>query len=753
MAQLFGKNYQEAGSSSSPLLLRSNGEIKLQWGNKFIDLVKNGKINSEAKDCIFTVDTSDEIKANGIYLVTEDSSIWINVEGTKAKLSDNDTTYVSFLTEQETTPEQKQQALTNLGLIYENIDALNKANLVTGLAYVVESNKLYLIQNKVVSEYQVASALPTSGKFDDLTISNLTIKNDTINSNQLSFTIGNIQYLQLKNSQIICSMPLLSDTIQSSNYIYNSSGFSLSYKQGKSSLDIDSINWRNIESELPKNQKEYIEYTIIGEYNIVTSTQQVSSNNSTYNYRFNLKYPNTLSVNDFIEAEINTTYNVYLIKEEIKEVKNGTDVINQNWFYLNKNLPAGFILKVVLDDDSIVYYGSEAVGGVLKLENSNNIESKHVVSAQLVVKKEEAGVVAYIPSTKYFVDVTTRQKHSNKPLECEIIEVNDKYIIVSPLDQEAGGDIIASSQFKIYKARVPQFIQGEGFLVLREWDSENNKYIYHTKIGTISTKEFKDVLQAEWQEDLDDKPNIEYSKVGIYSDNFIGINSQLYNAVFKKGQLYPRYDKDLTIPEGTKKDYKLNKKFDTVIPNLKWIKQLMDIVTPIGTIVAWHGDSIPKGWSICDGSNGTPNLIGKFIKADTSEKQDNETDLDNDNKLLLRKEHLPEHHHPHKPHNHILSGSHTYTDTIYHNTYIGSSTTVGSASEDNSTSAIGSMSYGGRASETVSITVNGSDFKVSNKTSEEQSVNWENKKIKIEPHAYSLVFIMKYQNLYDMYNI
>ena len=91
MAQLFGKNYQEAGSSSSPLLLRSNGEIKLQWGNKFIDLIKNGKINSEAKDYIFTVDTSDEIKANGIYLVTEDSSIWINVEGTKTKVNNTDT--------------------------------------------------------------------------------------------------------------------------------------------------------------------------------------------------------------------------------------------------------------------------------------------------------------------------------------------------------------------------------------------------------------------------------------------------------------------------------------------------------------------------------------------------------------------------------------------------------------------------------------------------------------------------------------
>lgn len=627
MAQLFGKNYQEAGSSSSPLLLRSNGEIKLQWGNKFIDLIKNGKINSEAKDYIFTVDTSDEIKANGIYLVTEDSSIWINVEGTKTKLNNTDTTYVSFLTEQETTPEQKQQALTNLGLIYENIDALNKANLVTGLAYVAESNKLYLIQNKVVSEYQVASALPASGKFDDLTISNLTIKNDTINSNQLSFTIGKTQYLQLKNSQIICSIPLLSDTIQSSNYIYNSSGFSLSYKQGKSSLDIDSINWRNIESELPKNQKEYIEYTIIGEYNIVTSTQQVSSDNSTYNYQFNLKYPNTLSVNDFIEAEINTTYNVYLIKEEIKEVKQEkevktetgtkteteTDVINQNWFYLNKNLPEGFILKVVLDDGSIAYYGSEAVGEVLKLENSNNIESKHVVSAQLVVKKEEVGVVTYVPSTKYFVDVTTSQKHSNKPLECKIVEVNNKYIIVSPLDQEAGGDIIASGQFKIYQARVPQFIQGEKFLALRKWDSVNNKYVYHTIIGTYKESEFG----------ISDDTN---DKFGFYSDDVKVTGISLSGAKFS-GQL-PSFTE-------TKPDTIANNQFPTMeIVNEK-IKKAVDDAgdinislisknsLPKGSIIMFNNaENIPDKWQICDGTNGTPNLIDKFIKAGTTLKEE-----------------------------------------------------------------------------------------------------------------------------------
>jgi deoxycytidine triphosphate deaminase len=34
---------------------------------------------------------------------------------------------------------------------------------------------------------------------------------------------------------------------------------------------------------------------------------------------------------------------------------------------------------------------------------------------------------------------------------------------------------------------------------------------------------------------------------------------------------------------------------------------------PVGAIIGWNGTQIPYGWSICDGSNGTPNLIGSFI--------------------------------------------------------------------------------------------------------------------------------------------
>lgn len=592
MAQLFGKNYQEAGSSSSPLLLRSNGEIKLQWGNKFIDLIKNGKINSEAKDYIFTVDTSDEIKANGIYLVTEDSSIWINVEGTKTKLINTDTTYVSFLTEQETTPEQKQQALTNLGLIYENINALNKANLVTGLAYVVESNKLYLIQNKVVSEYQVTSTLPTSGKFDDLTISNLTIKNNTINSNQLVLTINNIPYLQL-NDNILCSVPFLVDKLQSINYNYNKSGFALYQDNGKSVLDIDSLNWRNIESELPKNQKTYITYTILGDFNIVTGVTDVSTETESL-YKLQLKYPNNISPNlsSYILAELETTYNIFLLTTKVTV----QDDRSYNQIVLDKNIPETHQLYVKFSDSSTKLYSRNDV----KLFDVN----LSVVEAYLY----NNGI-----DTKYIVDIDRAQKHDIIPLEFEISKVDKYYIIIKLQNTLLASDLLNSNQLKIYQARVPQFIQGEGFLALRKWDSVNNKYVYHTIIGTYKESEFG------ISDDTSDK-------FGFYSDDVKVTGISLSGAKFS-GQL-PSFTE-------TKPDTIANNQFPTMeIVNEK-IKKAVDDAgdtnislisknsLPKGSIIMFNSaENIPDKWQICDGTNGTPNLIDKFIKAGTTLKEE-----------------------------------------------------------------------------------------------------------------------------------
>jgi len=42
---------------------------------------------------------------------------------------------------------------------------------------------------------------------------------------------------------------------------------------------------------------------------------------------------------------------------------------------------------------------------------------------------------------------------------------------------------------------------------------------------------------------------------------------------------------------------------------------------PIGTIIAWENAAIPSGWAVCDGQNGRPNLIGKFVRGASSDGQ------------------------------------------------------------------------------------------------------------------------------------
>ena len=50
------------------------------------------------------------------------------------------------------------------------------------------------------------------------------------------------------------------------------------------------------------------------------------------------------------------------------------------------------------------------------------------------------------------------------------------------------------------------------------------------------------------------------------------------------------------------------------IVNLSGIMKQNSLV-PSGVIVAWSGNlnDIPKGWILCDGTNGTPDLVDRFI--------------------------------------------------------------------------------------------------------------------------------------------
>jgi len=52
-----------------------------------------------------------------------------------------------------------------------------------------------------------------------------------------------------------------------------------------------------------------------------------------------------------------------------------------------------------------------------------------------------------------------------------------------------------------------------------------------------------------------------------------------------------------------------------VIPTTKWVRDLLNVYEPIGTIKAYAGTpaTVPAGWAVCNGANGTLNLTDRFI--------------------------------------------------------------------------------------------------------------------------------------------
>lgn len=88
---------------------------------------------------------------------------------------------------------------------------------------------------------------------------------------------------------------------------------------------------------------------------------------------------------------------------------------------------------------------------------------------------------------------------------------------------------------------------------------------------------------------------------------------------------------------------------------------------PGGTIIAWYPKKdadgqykIPKGWLVCDGNNGTPDLRDKFIMGSNI---NNAHEIGGNNKISLKEEHTPRH-------KHSLSisgaGSHSHSVLIKH---------------------------------------------------------------------------------------
>ncbi len=266
---MFGRSYSQIGNSDSDFLIKTKGQVKVQWGSKFIDLIKDGKINVDA-NFIFTAKSADKLGVKDGLYVTPDGSVYLKLGDITLNLvGEVGTTYVSFLEEQETSSEQKYTALHNIGFLYKDMNSLSNLSLKNGIIYIEAEEKLYIVKDGVLSEFTIAFPNPFTEQFiiaksdsnkgallirgqgvsNSIAFEKLFIYNEFGNSyidsdGDIYFRVGSDDKLIISNDGVTFVDPAISSMFKSSGAT-ETSGFRLYFKNNESTLEVDNLIVRN----------------------------------------------------------------------------------------------------------------------------------------------------------------------------------------------------------------------------------------------------------------------------------------------------------------------------------------------------------------------------------------------------------------------------------------------------------------------------------------------------------------------------
>lgn len=632
--KLFGRTYSTVGNSDSDFIIKTRGQVKVQWGKKFIDIIKDGKLNVDVS-FIDSVDSYNDIGSkDGLYYVKKNGSIYLVVNGNKINiLGDVDGTYVSFAYKQDTADEQKGQASKNLGIRYSSKDEATEYGVTNGIVFLEDANRWYIVEDGVFTLYPSELESPYKKQLiiskEDNSIGALVISGQG-NGNALIFNAGSDTlsiYKDFDNYSVDSSSPIITTVGTTSTAELGLDGLSLS-----KSLFCDSI-----ESSSASDFTGFKLYMLDGK-SILSVDQLMVRESSDI---VDITYEKLVTLMDSTNLSTATRYRITDFQNEW-ELTTEEDAIDEDEQAVDEN------------GDPLWQDEDETIPVIAVHKNTHPL----IVSAITTSKLASTGTfddnrewkVEYDPSYNETLSVNRYDESGNF---IETVELAAKGRITRLTDEKGNS---CNYDFKHLKFKITEdgvdkwiytFRNGEEDLSLTDTCRNNVLTVnnYEIKSETVTVRDNGNIvtLQGTLSDNNFGTINSNFNFSG--TANKLNVSGTLENVTFKEDstvdEVIIRNLTNVTFDESFSRTtfhsdindvdfdttvYALlydNEKVKDVYYNNNTVSVICipDIAVatsgiPAGTIVMYNGTSgIPAGWAICDGTEGTPNLTGNFIKA------------------------------------------------------------------------------------------------------------------------------------------
>lgn len=600
MINIFEGNHNEVGSIDKNLIFKTKGKIRIQWNKKFIDLLDNdGNINCGLNKIIKPVKSPDQINKDGFYFL--DGNLIACVGGKQITLSsESGNTFVSFLVNQDTTPEQKITAQKNIGFY---ADSKKDINITDGIVYVEDEKTLYIINNGNLTKFQAEIPNPYPKQFvitkedqnsegslvitgqginNSLAFDNLYIYSDNgavYRSNLHKFIVNDNTVAQITRDGII------TDYI-SSNGASSAKGYRIYNNKGKYILDIDNINVRDGINVSPNiYPTEYYK-----DQNVITEVKETKDSTGETINKCYLKYKNNYKSGDRIvlyDSDLNKIE--FTVIDSFVDPETGIGYITTNNTNVNESINN---IKCQLVNEDLV---------IGKIDSNSKYNSKDV---GLISKQ------SILYSTKFDKDGT---ETGNKiyPFYSE-----ELYSELEPNIENYDNVIPPTGLIKKLKlVHSAEYNGSEIKIYFKNYSGEI--------ISAIDAKPFVKDGMVETATISGGNLIISFNKDANKQDIVLPLEMAI-----DLSNYYTKHEVDLKIP--TKVSQLENDNFyitstdasGLAVHKVSQLENDLGFITksdiedgvPLGTIVMWpYYNHIPEGWYICDGSTLSPSECPEFL--------------------------------------------------------------------------------------------------------------------------------------------